>query len=106
MKRITEDQIGRLVSFIDDRISDADSLQEEAHRIVTALRVTVGKQIGAVRYFRASPSSGAAVAEHANASWNLLVSIAGIWRDHSEFPSDAAVETFDFDTESPLKSTE
>ncbi|MFD0043042.1 hypothetical protein ACFVIZ_35970 [Streptomyces anulatus] len=105
MERITEGQISRLVSFVYARISDADALQEEARRTVTALRLVADKQVAAVRYFRASPSSGAAVAEHANASWNLLVSIARIWRDHSEFPIDAAMETFDFDAESPLMPT-
>ncbi|MER6749620.1 hypothetical protein ACFW6C_04670 [Streptomyces fungicidicus] len=105
MERITEDQIARLVSFVYARILDADSLQEEARRTVTALRLVADKQVAAVRYFRASPSGSAAVAEHANASWNLLVSIARIWRDHSEFPTDAAMETFDFDAESPLMPT-
>ncbi|MDX3570467.1 hypothetical protein [Streptomyces sp. ID05-47C] len=105
MERITEDQIARLVSFVHARILDADSLQEEACRTVTALRLVVDKQVAAVRYFRSSPSGSAAVAEHANASWNLLVSIARIWRDHSEFPIDAAMETFDFDAESPLMLT-
>ncbi|MEV6398103.1 hypothetical protein AB0M39_25580 [Streptomyces sp. NPDC051907] len=105
MERITDEQIALLVSFAYARISDADALQEEACRTVTALRLVVDKQIAAVRYFRTSPSSGAAVAEHANASWNLLVSIARIWRDHSEFPIDAAMETFEFDAESPLMPT-
>ncbi|MFE8010711.1 hypothetical protein [Streptomyces sp. NPDC057418] len=102
MERITEDQIKRLVSFVYARILGADSLQGEARRTVAALRLVADKQVAAVRYFRASPSSGHAVADHANSSWNLLVSIARIWRDHSEFPADAAMETFEFDAESPL----
>lgn len=35
----------------------------------------------------------------AAASWNLLVALARIWRDHPEFPA-AAVEPFDFACES------
>ncbi|MFE5097402.1 hypothetical protein ACFRCI_45790 [Streptomyces sp. NPDC056638] len=105
MEQITEDQIARLVTFVYERISDADSLQEEARRTVTALRLVADKQVAAVRYFRASRSESAAVAEHANASWNLLVSVAHIWRDHSEFPIDAAMETFEFDAENPLMPT-
>ncbi|WP_405986452.1 hypothetical protein [Streptomyces sp. NBC_00872] len=105
MERITEGQIALLVSFVYARLSDADALQEEARRTVTALHLVADKQVAAVRYFRSSPSSGAAVADHANASWNLLVSIARIWRDHSEFPIDAAMETFEFDAESPLMPT-
>ncbi|GAA3810680.1 hypothetical protein ACFS5L_41900 [Streptomyces phyllanthi] len=105
MERITEDQIARLVTFVYARISDADSLQEEgARRMVTALRVMADKQVAAVRYYRASPSDGTGAVEvHAIASWNLLVSVAHIWRDHSEFPADAAMETFEFDAEDPLR---
>ncbi|MEV0537158.1 hypothetical protein [Kitasatospora sp. NPDC050463] len=104
MDRITEEQIGRLVKFVYARISGADSLrEEEARRTTTALRLTVDKQVAAVRYYRASPPESAAVSEvHATASWNLLVAIAQIWRDHSEFPIDSAIETFEFDAENPL----
>jgi hypothetical protein len=102
MEWITEDQIARLVTFVDERISDSDSLQGEALRTVTALRLVVDKQIAAVRYFRTSRSESIAVAEHANASWNLLVSIAHVWRNHSAFPIDAATETFEFDADNPL----
>ncbi|MFG2881422.1 hypothetical protein ACGFYV_03720 [Streptomyces sp. NPDC048297] len=59
-----------------------------------------------MRFHRASPPQQAAETElHATASWNLLVAFAHIWRDHREFPADAATETFDFDSESPLSAT-
>ncbi|MBJ6632799.1 hypothetical protein [Streptomyces sp. I5] len=105
MERITEDQIARLVAFVYARISDAASLQGEARRAVAALRLVADKQVAAVRYLRASRSENAAVVEHANSSWNLLVSVARIWRDHSDFPVDAVVETFEFDADNPLMPT-
>lgn len=104
MSRITEGQIARLISFVYARISDADSSREmESRRMVAALRLVADRQIAAVRYYRSSPARVAALTElHATASWNLLVSVAEIWRDHSDFPTDAAVETFEFDEDSPL----
>jgi hypothetical protein len=106
MERITEDQVNRLVEFVYARIPGADSLgEEEARRMATALRLVVDKQVAAIRYYRASSPEIAAVSEvHATASWNLLVSVAQIWRDHLEFPVNAAVETFEFDAENPLMS--
>jgi hypothetical protein len=107
MERITEDQIGRLVRFVEARVSAVGSLQEEdAHRAANALRLIVHKQVGAIRYYRAIPPSAAAAAElHATAAWNLLVQIAQVWRDHPDFPTDAATETFDFSAEHPLMPT-
>lgn len=102
MERITDDQIARLVAFVDARISDVDSLQEEVRHMVAALRLVADRQIAAVRYFRASRSESDAAVELANASWNLLVSVATIWRDRSDFPVDAAIETFEFDADNPL----
>jgi hypothetical protein len=106
MERITEDQIARLFEFVWARISDADSLEGgEDRRATAALRLVVGKQIGAIRYYRISAPEIAAISEvHATASWNLLVSIAELWQDHLEFPIDAAVETFEFEAEHPLMS--
>ncbi|MEV7924692.1 hypothetical protein [Kitasatospora sp. NPDC088779] len=104
MERITDGQISQLVKFVYARILGADSLREdEAHRTATALRLITDKQVAAIRYYRASPPETAAVSEvHATASWNLLVSVAKIWRDHSEFPIGAAIETFEFEAENPL----
>ncbi|MEW5658835.1 hypothetical protein ABGT92_26345 [Streptomyces cinereoruber] len=103
MERITEEQIAQLVRFVMARIPDAASLEGEARRAAVALRIAATQQIGAVRYHCAS--SGAQVAEtelHATASWNLLVAFAHVWRDHPDFPTDAAIETFEFDSDSPL----
>ncbi|MEU8119238.1 hypothetical protein AB0C21_11075 [Spirillospora sp. NPDC049024] len=102
MERITEDQIARLVAFVEARIADADSPQEEMRRMVAALRLVVHRQVGAVGYFRAAHTDSVAAAEIAIGSWNLLVYIACIWRDHSEFPVDAAIETYEFVAENPL----
>ncbi|GGU05185.1 MULTISPECIES: hypothetical protein [Streptomyces] len=103
MERITDEQISQLARFVVARIPDAVPLKGEARRAAVALRIAAYKQIAAVRYHRAS--SGAQVAEtdlHAAASWNLLVAFADVWRDHPDFPADAAIETFEFDSESPL----
>ena len=104
MERITEDQISRLVKFVDARVAEVESLQEEeARRAAAALRLIVHKQVGAVRYHRvASPEGAAASEDLAIGSWNLLVYVAQVWRDHREFPADAAIETFEFDAEHPL----
>ncbi|WP_141585021.1 hypothetical protein [Actinomadura sp. WMMA1423] len=106
MERITEDQVARLVGFVSARIPESAPLQGEARRTAAALRLAADKQIAAVIFHRNSPAEHAGETElHAAASWNLLVALAGIWRDHPEFPADAAVETFDFDCESPLSTT-
>ncbi|SEQ13080.1 hypothetical protein SAMN05216188_102162 [Lentzea xinjiangensis] len=104
MERITEDQISRLVGFVDSRVSDPLSTQDEGdRRMATALRMVVNKQIAAVRYYRASLSGGVVTSEvHAISAWNSLVSIALIWQNHPEFPADAAIETFEFDAANPL----
>jgi hypothetical protein len=104
MERITELQIARLVNFVEARISDADSLKNEiGRRAASALRLVVHKQVGAIRYYRAAPPKATSTSElHATASWNLLVDIAHIWRDHPDFPKDAAIETFEFEAEHPL----
>ncbi|MFI8106755.1 hypothetical protein [Streptomyces sp. NPDC086023] len=107
MERITEDQVAQLTGFVFARIPDATSLQGEARRAATALRLAAAKQVAAVRFHRASPPENAAETElHATASWNLLVAFAQIWHDHPDFPADAAIETFEFDSESPLSVTE
>ncbi|MFE5587475.1 hypothetical protein [Kitasatospora sp. NPDC056531] len=106
MERITEDQVAQLVRFVFARIPDPASLQGEARRTATALRLAAEKQVAAVRFHRASPPEQAAETElHATASWNLLVAFSQIWHDHPEFPADAAMETFEFDSESPLSTT-
>ncbi|KOG30206.1 hypothetical protein AQJ84_17335 [Streptomyces resistomycificus] len=106
MERIAEDQVARLVRFVLARIPDPASLQGEARRTATALQLAATKQIAAVRYHRASPPRPAAATElHASASWNLLVAFAHVWHDHPEFPADAAIETFEFESESPLSTT-
>ncbi|MFD4631528.1 hypothetical protein ACFVYR_25870 [Streptomyces sp. NPDC058284] len=105
MERISEDQITQLVRFVFSRIPDAAPLQGEARRTAMALRLAAYKQIAAVRFHRTSAPEHAAKTElHAAASWNLLVAFAQIWHDHPDFPADAAVETFEFDCESPLST--
>ncbi|WP_329491961.1 hypothetical protein OG618_36800 [Kitasatospora sp. NBC_01246] len=106
MEQITDDQVTQLIHFVFARIPDAASLQGDARRTATALRLAVTKQVAAVRFHRASPPEQAAETElHATASWNLLVAFAQIWHDHPEFPADAAIETFEFDSKSPLSTT-
>lgn len=106
MERITDDQVTQLVRFVFERIPHAASLQGEARRAATALQLAATKQVAAVRFHRAFPPEQAAETElHAAASWNLLVAFAQIWHDHPEFPADAAVETFEFGSESPLSTT-
>ncbi|GAA4378697.1 hypothetical protein GCM10023088_39940 [Actinomadura verrucosospora] len=106
MERITDDQVARLVGFVSARIPDSAPLQGEARRTAAALRLAAHKQIAAVIFHRNSPAEHAGETEVlAAASWNLLAALAGIWRDHPDFPADAAVETFDFDCESPLSTT-
>ncbi|MFF2548384.1 hypothetical protein ACFVUY_38310 [Kitasatospora sp. NPDC058063] len=106
MEQITDDQVTQLVRFVFARIPDAASLQGEARRAAAALRLAATKQVAAVRFHRASlPEQAAETELHATASWNLLVAFAQIWHDHPEFPADAAVETFKFDSESPLSTT-
>ncbi|MGW5929357.1 hypothetical protein ACWF2L_24365 [Streptomyces anulatus] len=103
MERITEDQVARLASFVSARIPETAPLQGEARRTAAALRLAANKQIAAVIFHRDAPAEHSGETElHATASWNLLVAVAGIWHDHPDFPADAAVETFDFDCESPL----
>lgn len=103
MERITDDQVTQLVRFVSARIPDAAPLQGEARRTAMALRLAADKQIAAVRFHRAvAPEQSAGTELHATASWNLLVAFAGIWHDHPEFPADAAIETFEFDYDSPL----
>lgn len=103
MERITEEQVAQLARFVLARIPDAASLEGEARRAAAALRIAAYRQIAAVRHHRVSPPAQAAETEvSATASWNLLVAFAGVWRDHPDFPVDAAVETFEFDCESPL----
>ncbi|MFC8455214.1 hypothetical protein [Kitasatospora sp. NPDC057223] len=107
MERITEDQVAQLAGFLFARIPDEASLQGEARRAATALRLAATKQVAAVRFHRSSPPETAAKTElHASASWNLLVAFAKIWHDHPEFPAGAARETFEFDSESPLSMAE
>ncbi|MGV9245330.1 hypothetical protein [Streptomyces sp. NPDC003710] len=106
MERITEEHVAQLVRFVLARIPDTASLQGEARRAATALRLAAEKQIAAVRFHRASPSEQWAQTElHATASLDHLVAFAQIWHDHADFPADAAVETFEFDSESPLSPT-
>lgn len=107
MERITEYEIRRLVDFIEARISESNSRPEVGpHRLVSALRLIVHKQLAAIRYYRTIPPEAATVSEAlAIGSWNLLVNMANVWRDHSDFPDDAAMETFDFEAEDPLKPT-
>ncbi|MER7811155.1 hypothetical protein [Streptomyces sp900116325] len=106
MERISEDQIAQVVRFVFSRIPDTAPLQGEARRTAMALRLAANKQIAAVRFHRASPPEHAAETElHAAASWNLLVAFAQIWDDHPDFPADAAIETFEFDCESPVSTT-
>ncbi|MCX5521298.1 hypothetical protein OG342_00045 [Streptomyces bobili] len=103
MERITDDQVAQLVRFVSARIPDAAPLQDEARRTAVALRLAADKQIAAVRFHRTvAPERAAGTELHATASWNLLVAFAGIWHDHPEFPVDAAIETFEFDCDSPL----
>ncbi|MFE4310610.1 hypothetical protein ACFRR6_31690 [Streptomyces sp. NPDC056891] len=103
MDRITEEQVAQLNRFVLARIADADSLQEEARPAVMALRIAAGKQIAAVLFHRTSPPAQRTETElHAAASWNLLVAFAEVWRDHPDFPAEAAIETFEFDSETPL----
>ncbi|MFI7322781.1 hypothetical protein [Streptomyces venezuelae] len=106
MERISEYQVGQLVRFVLARIPDTAPLQGEARRTAMALRLAADKQIAAVRFHRDSPPQRAAETElHAVASWNLLVALAQVWHDHPDFPADAAMETFEFDCESPLSTT-
>ncbi|MEU9662857.1 hypothetical protein [Streptomyces chartreusis] len=106
MERLTDDQVTRLVSFVSARIPETGPLKGEARRTAAALRLAAYQQIGAVIYHRNSPADQAGKTElHATASWNLLVGMARIWQDHPDFPADAAIETFDFDSESPLSAT-
>ncbi|WP_157411045.1 hypothetical protein [Actinoplanes rectilineatus] len=107
MERITERQIARLVDFVEARISDTDSRESEAERrAASALRLVVHKQVAAIRYYRSAPPKAVSTAElHATASWNLLVGVAQIWRDHLGFPEDAAIETFEFEDDHPLLPT-
>jgi hypothetical protein len=86
------------------RLAAAQALQEEdRRRAVSALRLVADRQVAAVRYYRTSaPVGGEDIELHATASWNLLVSLAQLWKNHPEFPADAAVETFDCDAEHPL----
>ncbi|CAL9549587.1 hypothetical protein [Streptomyces sp. enrichment culture] len=102
MERISEDQVDRLVRFVSERIPDPAPLHGEARRAATALRLAADKQIAAVRFHRATPHPGGATPDVAAAAWNLLVSFARIWRDHPEFPADAAQETFGFECDAPL----
>ncbi|WLQ53743.1 hypothetical protein P8A21_40100 (plasmid) [Streptomyces poriferorum] len=102
MERITEDQVARLVGFVSARIPETAPLQGEARRTAAALRLAANKQIAAVRFHRAAPPVSGATTDLAAAAWNLLVDFAEIWRDHPEFPADAAKETFEFDCDSPL----
>ncbi|WJV48754.1 hypothetical protein [Streptomyces flavofungini] len=105
VERITEEQFTRLVGFVWARVSDVAPLQGEARRAAVALRLAAQKQIAAVVFHRSGPAEQAGETElHATASWNLLVEFARVWGDHSEFPADAAVETFDFDSASPLSA--
>lgn len=106
MERISEDQVAQLVRFVFSRIPDTAPLEGEARRTAMALRLAANKQIAAVRFHRTAPPEHAAETElHASASWNLLVAFAQIWHDHPEFPADAAIETFEFDCESPLSTS-
>ncbi|MFJ7017865.1 hypothetical protein ACIQUW_05810 [Streptomyces sp. NPDC101117] len=103
MERISDDQVARLAGFVLARIPETASLPGEARRTAAGLRLAANKQIAAVIFHRNSPAERSGGTElHATASWNLLVDLAKIWHDHPEFPADAAVETFDFDSESPL----
>lgn len=105
VERINDEQIAALVRFVYARISDTDSVKDESvRRAANALRLATDKQVAAVRYYRASSQSAEAVELHATSAWNLLVSIAQIWRDRVDFPADAAIETFEFDAENPLMS--
>ena len=106
MERITEDQVARVLGFVSARIPETARLQGEARRTAAALRLAADKQIATVIFYRTSPADHAGESElHAAAPWNLLVALAGIWRDHPQFPADAAAETFDFGCESPLSTT-
>jgi hypothetical protein len=106
VERITEEQVGELIRFVLARIPNEASLQGEARRTATALRLAAYKEAAAVRFHRNASAAAAAETElSATASWNLLVAFAQIWDDHPEFPADAAMETFEFDSESPLSTT-
>ncbi|MGW8989976.1 hypothetical protein ACWGRF_08645 [Streptomyces zhihengii] len=103
MERITEEQVNDLARFVLARVPAVISLQGDALRAATALRVAAYKQIAAVRFHRdCGPEQAAETALHAAASWNLLVAVAEVWRDHPDFPAVAAAETFEYDSETPL----
>ncbi|MFF5919127.1 hypothetical protein ACFY8C_12325 [Streptomyces flavochromogenes] len=103
MERVTEEQVAQLNRFVRARIADAASLQDEARPVVMALGIVAQRQWAAVHFHRtSSPAQRAKTELHAVASWNLLVSLAEVWRDHPDFPADAAIETFEFDSETPL----
>lgn len=104
VERITEDQVSRLVRFVLARIPDTASVEgEEARRTAAALHLTAYRRIAAVRHHRdLTPDRTAGTELSSTASWNLLVSFALVWRDHPDFPADAAVETSAFGTEAPL----
>ncbi|MET9482028.1 hypothetical protein [Streptomyces sp. NPDC006638] len=103
LERITEDQITRLVAFVHARIPDGRTLARDEARRAAALRLVTCWQIAALRHYRHSGPDARGRAEvHATASWNLLVSLAHLWHDHTDFPAEAAVETFEFDAADPL----
>ncbi|MFB6527231.1 hypothetical protein [Streptomyces sp. NPDC056399] len=103
MERITEEQFVRLNRFVRARIADAASAEGETRPAVAALGIAAQRQWAAVHFHRTSSSAQRAETElHATASWNLLVAFADVWRDHPDFPAEAAVETFEFDSETPL----
>ncbi|MEU2077048.1 hypothetical protein [Streptomyces sp. NPDC013489] len=103
MERITDEQFVRLNRFVGARIAEAASAQGETRSAVTALGIAAQRQWAAVHFHRTSaPAQRAETELHATASWNLLVAFAEVWRDHPDFPADAAVETFEFDSGTPL----
>ena len=106
MGGMTEEQFMLLAGFVEARIPDAETCQnEEARRRAVALRLVAMRQISAVRFYRTARPESVAAAELATGSWNLLVQLSQVWREHPDFPSDAAIETFDFDVDDPLGPT-
>lgn len=105
MERLTDDQVTQLVRFVLARIPDATSLHGEARRTAAALRWVAERQVTALRFHQASPPAHPAASELAGASWNLLVNLAHVWHDHPNFPANIAIETFEFDSPSPLPTT-
>ena len=104
MERITDDQVQRLLTFTAERTRPTRSpAAEDADRAALALQTAVLRLSAAVRFHRSAvPDTAAQTELHATGCWNLLVDLAKVWRDHPDFPADAAVETFDCTDDFPL----